>query len=105
MKLNRLTAAFATSLAAASLAGSPALADTPPPSRSVSTAGLDLSTPEGQRLLDQRIEIAARAVCQPHRMHTGSRVTSHEARECLKMARASARKQVAAKIKQENRGG
>lgn len=72
---------------------------------SVSYAGLDLNTIEGQEMLEQRVELAARRVCDYDRTQTGSRIRSTKARECLAKARASARQQVAAVIEDQRRGG
>ena len=83
----------------------PAMADTPEKkTASVSYAGLDLNTIEGQELLEQRVEIAARRVCGYDRAPTGTRMRS-DARECLAKARASGRQQVAAIIEDQRRGG
>lgn len=71
----------------------------------VSTAGLDLSSPEGQRILDRRIESAARKVCDNDRMRTGTRIPASEARQCVAKAAAIARKQVASIIEDQQRGG
>jgi len=74
------------------------------PRMEVSTAGLDLSSAEGQRILDRRIDRAAREVCQVDRTRVGTRIRSQAARECLAKARASAQRQVAV-IVEEQRGG
>ncbi|QIQ87455.1 UrcA family protein [Erythrobacter sp.] len=71
----------------------------------VSLAGLDLDTPEGQEMLDQRIERAARDVCQLDRMRTGTRLQSNAAKECYAKAKASAKQQVAAMLENQRRGG
>ena len=73
-------------------------------SRAVSYAGLDLNTPEGQKLLEQRAESAARAVCAYNEPVTGSRMRQ-EARACFAKARATAREKVAAVIEDHRRGG
>lgn len=97
---------MATAGAALALLTAPALAGTTESrSQTISVEGLDLSTPAGQRLLDQRIERAARSVCQSERTRTGTRMQSRAARDCLKIARASARKQVAAMIESRRQGG
>ena len=72
-------------------------------SANVSYAGLDLNTVEGQKLLDQRVEIAARRVCGFDRSITGTRL--RDARKCLVKARESAKQQVAAIIEDQQRGG
>ncbi|MEL7187953.1 MAG: UrcA family protein [Pseudomonadota bacterium] len=71
----------------------------------ISTAGLDLATPEGQKMLDQRIERAAKSVCKVGDVRTGTRFKSREAKECLTKARASAKRQVATIIEERRRGG
>lgn len=75
------------------------------PTRTVSTAGLNLATPEGQRMLDQRISTAAREVCKSHVAPVGVRVSSAEARECVAKAKASAQSQVASLIQEQQLGG
>lgn len=74
-------------------------------STNVSVAGLDLATPEGQDMLEQRIKAAAREVCGLNQPQTGSRIKSLSARTCYNKARASAKKQVAAAIAEQQRGG
>jgi UrcA family protein len=73
-------------------------------SEAVSYKGLNLNTAEGQKLLEQRVEIAARRVCDVQGGPTGTRARRDE-RTCLARARTSARAQVAAVIEDERRGG
>lgn len=96
-------AAAAFGLAAA---GSPALADglAERPTMKVSLAGIDLDTPEGQEMLDRRIDRAARSVCELDRMRIGTRIKSRTARDCYDKARASAKQQVAAIVENRSRG-
>ena len=104
MKTLTLTLA-AASIGFAGIAA-PAMAGTPEKKTiSVSYAGLDLNTIEGQKLLEQRVEIAARRVCDYDRAPSGTRMRSAEARKCLAKARASASQQVAAVIEDQRRGG
>ncbi|MEM1195369.1 MAG: UrcA family protein [Pseudomonadota bacterium] len=94
----------AASIGCAGLAA-PALADTTKvKTASVSYAGLDLNTIEGQRMLNQRVEIAARRVCDYGSVRTNTRLR-RDAQLCLTKARASARQQVAAIIEDQRRGG
>lgn len=79
--------------------------DTPAQSTSVQFDDLNLSTPEGQKKLDRRINAAARQVCQVSQGITGTRVKSRGQSACLKKARKSATKQVAAMISEAQRGG
>ncbi len=74
-------------------------------SMKISTTGLDLATPEGHKMLDQRIERAAKSVCQVNQVRTGTRTKSHAAKQCMTKARASAKRQVAAIIEEQRRGG
>ena len=71
----------------------------------VSFAGLDLDTPEGQEMLDRRIDRAAREVCQYDRMRIGSRLRSKATIDCYEKAKASAKQQVAAIVEHQRRGG
>jgi len=90
---------------AAALFASPVTAQAEAASRSVDISGIDLATPEGQRLLDRRVEAAARAVCEADRVQTGTRIPSSSIGECLETARNSAREQITAAIAKRNRGG
>lgn len=75
------------------------------PTQTISTAGLDLNTAEGQRMLDERILRAARDVCNVDYVRTGTRIRSTEARECIAKARASAQRQMATITADQRRGG
>jgi UrcA family protein len=97
-------------LAALGLAGAaitPALAsEVGPMSIDVSTAGLDLSTADGQKTLERRVERAVRKACSTNTVTTGTRIPSQEAKACLARARADAEQQVAAlTLRNEQRGG
>ncbi|AOL25042.1 UrcA family protein [Erythrobacter litoralis] len=100
---------FAITAAAIGLAftASPALAAGPAErnTMNVSLAGIDLDTPEGQEMLDRRIERAARDVCQFDRKRTGTRIQSQAATDCYEKAKASAKQQVAAYVEKQRRGG
>lgn len=88
------------------VSATPAFAgDSELPTQVISTDGLDLDTAEGQRLLDERINRAAREVCQIDQTRTGTRIRSMAARDCLAKATASAKRQVAAMAATEQRGG
>ncbi len=66
---------------------------------------LALSTPEGQRTLDQRIHAAARKACEADAAMTGTRLQSTEAKRCVAQAKVQVRRQVAAIIEQQRLGG
>ena len=100
------TIALATAAFGMAFTASPALAGPEElPTESISTAGLDLNTAEGQRLLDERIDRAAREVCRVNYVRTGTRIRSTEARECVAKARASAQRQMATISQNQRRGG
>ncbi|MEM9500258.1 MAG: UrcA family protein [Pseudomonadota bacterium] len=71
----------------------------------VSFAGLDLSTAEGQKALEKRIETAARKLCGVDAVRTGTRMKSQSSVTCYKEAVASAKRQVAAAVADQQRGG
>ncbi|WP_299195823.1 UrcA family protein [uncultured Erythrobacter sp.] len=100
------TLAIATATLGLAFTASPAFADPAElPHQAISIAGLDLATPEGQRMLDRRIDRAAREVCQVDNIRTGTRIRSQEAQRCFAKARASAQQQVAVIIEDQRRGG
>ena len=74
-------------------------------SAAVKTSDLDLNTPSGERELRHRVAKAVRHACRITDIETGQRVLSHNARTCLAQARASADRQVAALLNDEQRGG
>ena len=68
----------------------------------VETAGLDLTTAEGQAKLESRIDRAVRIVCSD--AVTGSRIPQVD-KGCMAQARASIEKQVAARRATPRNGG
>jgi len=100
------TLAIATTALGLAFTASPALADQEERlTVSISTEGLDLSSPEGQRILEERIDRAAREVCQVNRVPTGTRIRRHSNNACVAKARASAKHQIATIIEDQRRGG
>ena len=100
------TLALASATLALAFTASPALATSGDvPTRSVSYADLNLNTAEGQERLALRIEAAAQNVCSAHKERVGSRIPSPELKPCLANARASAKKQMAAVVAEQRRGG
>lgn len=98
--------AMAAATIGLALTAQPALAGTAAPMTvNVNLAGIDLASPEGQKLADDRIRAAARKVCRISNVATGTRMMSHEARACLAKARASAGQQLAAITENGRRGG
>jgi UrcA family protein len=108
-EMKSLAKTMTHALAALGLAGAaitPALAgEMVPMAIKVTAADLDLSTAKGQKMLDQRIEKAARTVCRTTSLTTGSRILSQEAKTCLAKARSDARVKVAALTEAQQRGG
>lgn len=88
------------------LAATPALAELPEQRTvKVTTGGLKLATPDGQKALNWRIERAVREVCQIGASDTRSRILSEDAKACMTKARNSAQQQVAALMATEGRKG
>ena len=71
----------------------------------VRLSDINLASPSGQKLLDRRIEYAARTVCRADVPTTGSRILTQDKRDCLAKARTDARQQVAAITSDRQRGG
>lgn len=98
-------------LAAATLglvcsAATPVLAGEPEKmSITVKLDDINLASPSGQKLLDQRIERAVRIVCRLDTPTTGSRILPQERLDCMTTARADARQQVAVVTGDRQRGG
>ena len=76
-----------------------------PRTASVSFADINIGTAKGQKILDQRIEKAVRQVCRTTNLDTGTRIMNSDALNCLAKARADAKRQVAALMANEQRGG
>lgn len=71
----------------------------------INVAGINLETAEGQRLLEQRVDRAARQVCGFDQARVGTLIRSAESRDCYVKARANARQQVATIVEDQQRGG
>ena len=84
------------------IAGAPAAAE----DLVVRHADLDLSSAEGQKVLDRRIDAAARKYCGVGDAHTGTRMKASASARCFAEARAAAREQMASLIgKGSSKGG
>lgn len=94
----------AAALGVALLSG-PAMAEGQKPTTQIEYRDLNLSTSEGQKALDRRIEVAAKQICRFNEQTTGSHVKSPDRMACVKAAKASAKQQVAALIERERLGG
>lgn len=86
-------------------AAAPAIANDDKNTMTVSTKGIDLGTPEGQAMLERRVDKAARQICQLDGSATGTRLVRRGARDCYNKARASAKQQMVAAIAKKKRGG
>ena len=73
--------------------------------QTIDISAYNLETPEGQRMLEQRLERVARDVCGFNEQRVGTRIRDTGARACLAKARASAQRQVATIIEDQRRGG
>lgn len=100
------TFAIVTATLALAFTTSPALAGASElPSKDITYADLNLNTAQGQKRLETRIESAARTVCRHHESRSGTRIRSPYLDACLANARASAKKQMAAIMADQRRGG
>ncbi len=72
---------------------------------SIEYSDLNLSSPEGQKQLERRIDAAARKVCELERTQTGTRIRNPDALACYEQAKVQAKRQLAAVIEREAKGG
>lgn len=87
--------------AGALLAAQPAIAQ----SQAVTYADLDLSTPQGQKKLEQRIDRAAKEVCGINAPTTATRLPPPEAYQCVKQAKQQIQQKLAAVTDRQKAGG
>ncbi|MBX7528217.1 UrcA family protein [Qipengyuania vesicularis] len=66
---------------------------------------LNLGTEEGQKVLMERIDDAARTACEFNRSRTGSRLRSGDVKRCYKEAKKQAMAQFATLIEENAVGG
>lgn len=66
-------------------------------------ADLNLTTVEGQKALDRRLDAAARDVCAYNQLVTGTLIREPEAVACYKKARAQSREHMAMAVERANR--
>ena len=104
--MKKITLSIAATALGVVGATSPATAGTPTvQTQSVSYADLNLTSAEGQEALEWRLKSAARKVCR-YKEHSPYEVRSRSiARKCYATAMAKAKKQQAAIIEDERRGG
>lgn len=99
------TTLTAAALSVAILASPVTAAEGSVPNTTIEFKDLNLTTSEGQEALDRRIDKAARAICQVDDTKTGTRVRSRDRVACVKAAKKSVKKQVAALIERDGLGG
>ena len=92
---------LALALAAAGLAVPAAAADEAP-RIGVHYGDLDLTSAEGQRQLDLRLERAAREVCGVNETVVGSHLRSQHSRECYREARRDLDRQYAEAVNRKS---
>lgn len=74
-------------------------------SLSISYRDLDLSTEQGQKALDRRIDSAVRKYCGTNERITGTRISASESRECYAETMKQAKAQFAAVVDEQRVGG
>lgn len=101
--MKRAFIAFAAIGSALALAGTaaPALAEV----MEVQYSDLDLGSADGQKVLKQRIDNAAKKVCGLDRGTTGTRLKSADAMKCYREAKAKASAQFAVLVDAKRLGG
>lgn len=96
---------FALALAGAAIAV-PAMAAEPQGNQAaVRYNDLDLTSADGRKELDRRLDRAAREVCGTEKRTVGSRIAPREARECYREARGQMARHFAAIVERGARGG
>jgi len=66
---------------------------------------LNLSSVEGQKILDSRIDRAAKEACGLNNQTTGTRVPSRSAQKCFNEVKKSATAQMAVLVDEQRLGG
>ncbi len=108
MRNRSITQKLALALTAAALAvpaATPAVAQTEPRSIAVEYSDLNLASAKGQKVLSERLNRAARAVCGMDEQTTGSRLPPLGAVACYDETRTRMNADFAALISEERRGG
>jgi len=100
MRMQSLALAFAAAVLAV-----PVSAADEAPSVGVRYGDLDLTSAEGQRQLDIRLERAAREVCGVNEKVVGSHLRSQESRVCYREARRNLDQQYAQLVSRKSAAG
>lgn len=72
---------------------------------SVSYKDLDLSTPDGQNKLAERLNAAARDACDVGAIRTGTRIPARSSTQCYKEAQARSKDTLATILNNTRKGG
>lgn len=91
-----------------SIATMAALAATTPAyagSVSIEYRDLDLTSAAGQKVLETRIDQAAREICGINQVRTGTRMQSADAKRCYAKAKQQATQHMATLVENERLGG
>lgn len=105
MKRAYLAVAAIGSAIALAGAGAPAVAETIQQTMVVKYTDLNLASAKDQKILERRIDRAAKKICGLDRARTGTRLKSPKAQECYRTAKANATKQFAVLIEEQRIGG
>lgn len=71
----------------------------------VKHSDLDLAAAKDQKILERRIDAAAREYCSTDAIQTGTRIKSTSASKCYQDARNAARERMATLVAEAQRGG
>ena len=105
MKTISMKAGLAAALAAATMIATPVVAaEAEGITVAVRYSDLDLSTQEGQRALERRMENAAEQVCGIDRRTSGVALPSNESMRCYRETVKNFERQIAAVAEQQQRG-
>ena len=101
-----LKQSLALALAAAAMLGAPAAyAATPGDAVKVSYTDLNLSSEKGQKILERRLDKAAREVCGMDERTTGTRMIDRDSKSCYDGARSKLAREFADVVSNTRRGG
>lgn len=97
---------LAAAIAACTMIATPAVANTEGGETiSVRYSDLNLATEEGQRVLERRLDNAARQVCQMDDVRVGTRIRSRASEQCYKETRETLARQIATVTAQGRNAG
>lgn len=103
--IGSVIALYGTLAGAATPAFAEAGTNTVPQTMVVKYADLNLASAKDQKILERRIDKAAKKICGLDRARTGTRLKSRDAQDCYREAKANAAKQFAGLIKEQRIDG